>query len=74
MELEQRVRDTLGTAFGDEMLVRWVLLAEVIDTDGERAVWNMTSEDARAWDTLGLLTYATQIEQAGIVADHRDDE
>lgn len=71
MDLEDRVRDALANAFGEggDMLTRWVLCAEIIDENGERFVWNVTSEDARAWDTLGLLGHAVQIEQAGIVAD-----
>ncbi len=75
-DLEALVRNALGQAFGanGDMLTHWVLLDEIIDEDGERAVWNVASEDARAWDTLGLLTYAVQIEQAGIVGDRLADD
>lgn len=69
------VRDAVGQAISQavagetEMVTRWVALAEVIGPDGERACYCLTPEDARAWDTLGLLTYAVQLEQAGIVTD-----
>ncbi len=48
------------------MVQRFVLLAEVIDSDGERALWALTPPDARAWDTLGLIEYARLIEAAAV--------
>lgn len=72
--VESAVSEALRTADG-AMLTRWVLLAEVIDGEsGERAVWCLTPDAAKAWDVLGLLVYAQQIEQAGIVSDHLDGD
>lgn len=48
--VEQAVSEALRTVDG-AMLTRWVLLAEVIDGEsGERAVWCLTPDDAKAWD------------------------
>lgn len=46
------------------MVQRFVLLAEVVDADGERALWTLTAPDAKPWDTLGLMVYGQQLEQA----------
>jgi hypothetical protein len=70
--VEGAISGALHATDGD-MLTRWVLLAEVIEDSGSRAVWCITPEDMKAWDTLGLLTYAQQIEQAGAVVDGIDE-
>lgn len=52
-----------------DLVTRWVLLIEVVDQEGRRAMWNLASPDMKSWDALGMLTYATQIEQAGTVEE-----
>lgn len=59
--LDQAFRD------GGDMVTRWALVAEVIDEDGARSVWTLAPPEAKAWDTLGLLAFAQQIEQAEAV-------
>lgn len=49
------------------MATKWVALIETMDGDGQRGIWTLTSSEATAWDTLGMLTYAIQLEQAGLV-------
>jgi hypothetical protein len=75
------LQDALGDALSDTfrrveagMLTRWVVLAESIDEDGQRGLWLITQEDARAWDTIGMLTYALHLEQARTVAREPKDE
>jgi hypothetical protein len=69
------VRDRVGDAFSEalsgagEMVTRWVALVEILDSDGQRAVYALSPPDARAWDSLGLLTYGIHLEQAAIVHD-----
>jgi hypothetical protein len=71
----EEIRDRVGDSFSQalsgegEMVTRWVALVEVLDTDGQRAVYSLASSDAKAWDTLGLLTYGVQLEQAAAVRD-----
>lgn len=67
----QAVADALDAAFrnGGDMVTRWALAAEVIDPGGERAVWVLAPDGAKAWDTLGLLAFAMQVEQAEAVRD-----
>lgn len=52
-----------------EMLVKFVLTAEIVAADGERMVLMATSPDIRKWDALGLLAYARDVELSGSVAD-----
>lgn len=56
------------------MVTKFVVVAEVIDTDGDQCVWVSTHEDARPWDVLGLLGYATALENAAIQRDRDEDE
>ncbi|MBN6054498.1 hypothetical protein JYK22_21330, partial [Nonomuraea sp. RK-328] len=50
-------------------LTRFVVLAEVVDGEGERMVWQVAADGMRAWDTLGLLDYARSVEYAGVVRE-----
>lgn len=45
-------------------VTKYVVIAEVIDANGDRAVWMDSSDDATQWDTYGLLTYALNHEAA----------
>lgn len=72
-ELGDQVHDDLATrlaSFGDGyMVTKYLAMVEVIGSDGERSVVNLTTRDMRAWDSLGLLEYGRQIEQAGLIDD-----
>jgi hypothetical protein len=73
------IRDSVGNALSaalvgeSEMVTRWTAIVEVMDADGERACYLMAPEGAKAWDTLGLLTFATQVEQARAVGGDDDE-
>lgn len=41
---------------------RFLLVTEVID-DEDRCLWGFAGPNQKAWDTLGLLAYAEQIER-----------
>ena len=70
------VENALANALSDEgdMVTKWVLVAEVIGDEGQRGVWTLAPDDAAAWDTLGLLTWAVQLEQAAAVQQAMDDD
>lgn len=51
------------------MVTKFVVIAEVIDPEGERGVWTETHEDALRWDTYGLLVEALQAEKARQIAE-----
>ena len=51
------------------MVTKFVALVEIVDTEGERAVWSLASPDQKTWDSLGLIEYARALEYAS----ERDD-
>ncbi len=65
--LQRAVSDAF--AHVGHMATRYVLVAEVLMEDGERAVWGVAPDGQQSWDTLGLLEWALQREQAGAVVD-----
>lgn len=70
-ELERALSDSLGDLFSGQksMVTKWVSLIEIIEEDGERALWTFTSEGLKAWDTVGLLRHALDIQAAQTTAD-----
>jgi hypothetical protein len=78
-DISERVEDAIGRAIQDVIreheggfTMRWVAVIESCDESGERGAWTLASPDAKPWDTLGMLTYAQQLEQARVIA-HRLD-
>jgi hypothetical protein len=65
-DLHQAVAEVLGRH--GLMVTKWLLAAEVIDTDGGRDMQAFTSPDLRAWDSLGLLGYMNAREQGAVGA------
>ena len=45
------------------LVTKFVVVAEVIDPSGGRAVWCDNQPGAMRWDTYGLLTYALEQER-----------
>lgn len=73
-DLAVRVGSAIAGELPGEMVTRWVLAAETIGTDGERALWLLAPEDAKAWDTLGLAEYALAVERGRVTADTITDD
>lgn len=46
------------------MVTRWIALVETIDDSGATGLWTMTSEGIKAWDTVGMLGHALDIQRA----------
>ena len=65
-DLVSRVRGAIDEALADkrEMVTKWTAVVEVIGDDGKRATYTLSADDMTLWDTLGLLTYSLQVEQA----------
>lgn len=67
------MRRAIGDALADvmardgAMLTRWVVLADVIEANGERALWALCPSEQKAWDTLGMLRFADHQEAAGLI-------
>lgn len=48
------------------MVTSWVLVAQVIAADGTRCVCSNTADDQRNIESLGLLRWATVVEESAI--------
>lgn len=66
-EIDSLVSDMVEKLETGAMLTKYIVIAEGIDPQGERAVYMATHTDAKTWDILGLLSYAQGIENAGLV-------
>lgn len=55
-------------------VTKWVALVESVDPDGTRGLWTMTSEDVKAWDTVGLLQHGLHLQQAQTLAARSEDD
>lgn len=75
---DEQMRQSMGGAIStalatqDEMVTKWVAIVESIDNDGLRALWLLTDEGAKPWDTLGMLTFGIQQEQVASIVDDDD--
>lgn len=73
-EARVRLGAALADVLPDDLAIKWVALVEVMDSEGERCIVNLTSPDLTAWDSIGMLGYALQLEQAGVVVDKIKDD
>ena len=71
-EIEQAISTVLATHEGSFML-NWVAIIETADPDGSRGMWCFTNEQAKAWNTTGLLTHALHLQQAQLMRDEDDE-
>jgi len=46
------------------LVTKWIALIETLDGDGSRGMWTATSDGVTAWDTVGMLEHARQIQDA----------
>lgn len=70
-EVIAAVTHALEQVFRDHgvMLGKHVVVAEVYEPDGDRAVWLCSPEGQPTWDSLGLVRYADHVEAAALVTD-----
>ena len=75
--LSDAIGDAIDGAVGEHergLVTKWIALVETVGPDGDRGLWTLTSDGINAWDSLGLLTFGLQLEQARAVAEHTDDD
>jgi hypothetical protein len=76
VEVERLIGEAIERVLGEhgEYAAKWVAIVETVGTaDGERGLWAFTSENLKAWDTLGLLGHALERQRANIY-NHRQEE
>ena len=69
--LQSDLHGAISTAVSDHegnatYVNRFVVLAEIVDGDGERALIQVSADGMMRWDTLGLLEHARSVEWAGL--------
>lgn len=68
-EARDTIENLLTDAFlgTEELITRWVLVAEVIASEtGERHLWMLNPETMEVWDTLGLIAYIQEVLRAAV--------
>jgi hypothetical protein len=65
-KMADAVQEVAGEIYPGDMVTRWVALIETFDSQGVRALIVSAQPGSKPWDTLGMLAYATQIEQAAL--------
>lgn len=77
-ELQASLHAAVSKAINDHeedasYLTRFVVLAEVVDSEGDRALWQVAADGMKRWDTLGLLDHARSVEYASTSAETSSD-
>jgi hypothetical protein len=68
IQIRRRLSDTLTGVLQEfgEFTMKWVVLAETVGEDSRPSLWMATADEARPWDTMGMLTFALQLEVRAI--------
>lgn len=69
-ELNEAIAAVIAKQEGG-FVMKWVALIETAAPDGERGLWTCTSEDVKAWDTVGMLQHGLHLQMAQTL--QRDD-
>lgn len=69
-DMHAAVQQVIAEAEGaPTYLMRFVVLAEIVDSEGERALVQVAADGMMSWDTLGLLEHARSVECAAMRAE-----
>jgi hypothetical protein len=69
--IESAIAD--GLRGNSEMATKWLALVEVMDDEGTRAIYMTSSTGLKPWDSLGMLTFGIQAEQAQAMSPRGDE-
>lgn len=74
--IEGEVADAIAQVMAkhNAMVVKWVALIEVMESDGQRSLWTLTSEGVMAWDTVGLLQHGLHLQHSQTLVAECDGE
>lgn len=55
----------LSSAISDaveaQLVTKWLVIAEVLDSDGNRYLHTLSSDDLAMWDAMGMMAYHTSV-------------
>ncbi len=74
-DAQQRIEAAIAGVLGERapFIRSWVLALSYIDDEGELTFAFNCAENNRRSETLGLLSYAIEVEKAGIIAEELAD-
>jgi hypothetical protein len=67
--MEESIDAAISDSVSDEVVTRWVCLVESLDADGTRGLWTATSDGVMAWDTVGMLDHALDLQRGRTYAE-----
>lgn len=75
-DVRQLITSAVETALAEaeEFSTKWVFAAEAIGADSDRGLWFVVSQDAKPWDTMGMMEYALAVERAAIIVRRAKDD
>lgn len=54
-QIDNFVNEAMSVQEPGSMLVQYILIAEAIDSDGERHIHAIGTDDIRCWNSIGIL-------------------
>lgn len=76
-ELRNEIHNSLSNIVHkheQSMVIKWIAIMETIEEDGQSALWMLSAEGSRQWDTIGMLTYALERERAAINKENASED
>lgn len=68
-DLNDAIADVIQRHEEGGVVLKWVALVETIGGDGGTGLWTLRSDGLKAWDTVGMLGYALELQRAKTTAD-----
>lgn len=72
-EVDSAIRSVLAKYEG-AFVFKWIALIETQPEGELRGIWTFTAEDQMAWDSIGMMEYAVELEKAALIAWHMKRE
>lgn len=63
-DLNHAIAEVIQRHENGALVTRWVALIETIDHDGQAGLWTTTSDGLKAWDTVGMVGHALDLQRA----------
>lgn len=73
-DADRTIESAISSGLNGHLVTSWIVIAETIGNDGDRRIAVNAAPDQRTTTTLGLLRYATVVEEHATVRSwDRDD-
>lgn len=78
-ELQAELHRVISKALAEHQetanyLMRFVVIAEVVESEGGRSLFQISADGMMAWDTLGLIRHAEVCESASLASYYNKKE